>query len=466
MCTTSPPPGSAGAWGGGSVTHTDFEDQPWWEVDLGAVEQIDEIAIWGRTDSCCVDRLSDYYVLVSDEPFASDSLDEVLAQPGVWANQQADAPTPKNAIDVGETGRYVRVQLAGNDALSLAEVQVFTADGPLYLWNADTEDFASAPGNGIRGAVDDAGTLWFVNSENAIYRLDRNFEMTRHGDGIDVATGTDGSVWKVSTDGELQRRLGDDDWEPIGGEALARLDVAADGDVWLLDEAGQILRYDRTEFGVIQSRSGVMKIVTGLDGSVWLVDALPDPDALGETLVLPDGGHDVISVEDLESGTALEFTQSRGYLQIDVPVAEPGSKKERRLFEDGVVEMGHDGPAHLAISDSRPRLRGLGLYHGKRGFGVSVEFSVGRLQEPGVYFPVEGDYFAYLRAGLEAGVPTLLSEPTGTASDWAAMAYLGVFQVGLAYVLLTSALRTLPARANGVSAGKRSSPVVIEQRRR
>ena len=45
-------------------------------------------------------------------------------------------------------------------------------------------------------------------------------------------------------------------------------------------------------------------------------------------------------------------------------------------FRDGVVEMGHDGPAHLAISDGRPLLRGLGVYHGKRGWGVSVEFDV------------------------------------------------------------------------------------------
>jgi L-arabinose isomerase len=45
-------------------------------------------------------------------------------------------------------------------------------------------------------------------------------------------------------------------------------------------------------------------------------------------------------------------------------------------FADGVVEMGHDGPAHLAISDQRPLLRGLGTYHGKRGWGVSVEFDV------------------------------------------------------------------------------------------
>jgi L-arabinose isomerase len=45
-------------------------------------------------------------------------------------------------------------------------------------------------------------------------------------------------------------------------------------------------------------------------------------------------------------------------------------------FRDGVVEMGHDGPAHLAISDRQPLLRGLGAYHGKRGWGVSVEFDV------------------------------------------------------------------------------------------
>ena len=45
-------------------------------------------------------------------------------------------------------------------------------------------------------------------------------------------------------------------------------------------------------------------------------------------------------------------------------------------FRDGVVEMGHDGPAHLGISARKPLLRGLGVYHGKRGWGVSVEFDV------------------------------------------------------------------------------------------
>lgn len=45
-------------------------------------------------------------------------------------------------------------------------------------------------------------------------------------------------------------------------------------------------------------------------------------------------------------------------------------------FKENFVLMGHDGPAHLAIGSRKPILRGLGVYHGKSGSGVSVEFSV------------------------------------------------------------------------------------------
>jgi L-arabinose isomerase len=45
-------------------------------------------------------------------------------------------------------------------------------------------------------------------------------------------------------------------------------------------------------------------------------------------------------------------------------------------FKENFVLMGHDGPGHIAISDGKPILRALGLYHGKRGAGISVEFSV------------------------------------------------------------------------------------------
>ncbi len=45
-------------------------------------------------------------------------------------------------------------------------------------------------------------------------------------------------------------------------------------------------------------------------------------------------------------------------------------------FRERFILMGHDGPFHLGIAEGRPVLRGLGLYHGKSGHGVSVEASV------------------------------------------------------------------------------------------
>ena len=45
-------------------------------------------------------------------------------------------------------------------------------------------------------------------------------------------------------------------------------------------------------------------------------------------------------------------------------------------YEDGTILLGHDGPFHLAIAKGKPLLRGMGLYHGKQGTGVSVEAKV------------------------------------------------------------------------------------------
>lgn len=45
-------------------------------------------------------------------------------------------------------------------------------------------------------------------------------------------------------------------------------------------------------------------------------------------------------------------------------------------YEDGTILIGHDGPFHINISDRKPILRGMGVYHGKKGTGVSVEAKV------------------------------------------------------------------------------------------
>jgi L-arabinose isomerase len=89
-------------------------------------------------------------------------------------------------------------------------------------------------------------------------------------------------------------------------------------------------------------------------------------------------------------------------------------------FRDGVVEMGHDGPAHLAISDRKPVLRGLGIYHGKRGWGVSVEFDVkhGPVTTFGIAQRRDGTYKFVASAGTVVGGPLLKIGNTTSRVDF------------------------------------------------
>lgn len=110
----------------GSVTHTELQNSPWWQVDLGSSTRIRSIVIWNRTDAVS-GRLADYWVFVSDTPFlASDTPSTLQRRPGTWSSHQTDYPNPSTTISTnGVHGRYVRIQLGGTNYLSLAEVQVF-----------------------------------------------------------------------------------------------------------------------------------------------------------------------------------------------------------------------------------------------------------------------------------------------------------------------------------------------------
>jgi hypothetical protein len=110
------------------VTHTQFEAQPWWQVDLGSVQSLSNIKLWNRPD-CCQSRLSNFYVFISDNPFPSASPTQTQGQAGVasyYVAGQAASPSVIN-LNYGQRGRYVRIQLAGSNYLSLVEVQVWGA---------------------------------------------------------------------------------------------------------------------------------------------------------------------------------------------------------------------------------------------------------------------------------------------------------------------------------------------------
>jgi len=110
----------------GSVSVTNHDTNAWWQVDLGAPAAVTNVQIWNMTNACCVTRVSNYWVFISDTPFLSTDTPATLAnRVGTWSSYQATQPNPSVTIAAGgATGRYVRIQLAGTNYLNLAEVRV------------------------------------------------------------------------------------------------------------------------------------------------------------------------------------------------------------------------------------------------------------------------------------------------------------------------------------------------------
>ena len=70
-----------------SVCHTKQEDNPWWEVDLGADKPLDKIVVWNRTDATTESRLQGFKVLALD-----------AARNVVWQTSPPDYPKPSSEL--------------------------------------------------------------------------------------------------------------------------------------------------------------------------------------------------------------------------------------------------------------------------------------------------------------------------------------------------------------------------------
>jgi hypothetical protein len=112
---------------GQSITSIPAPEEPWWEVDLGASQPISYIEVWPRIDDCCLDRLHNFNVFVSNDELPAGPAHEAWARPGVgtfYVLGRADSPA---TVDVHRAGRYVRVQMAQPGPMDLAEVRVWGA---------------------------------------------------------------------------------------------------------------------------------------------------------------------------------------------------------------------------------------------------------------------------------------------------------------------------------------------------
>jgi len=185
-----------GNWPASSVTHTNQEVDPFWQIDLGASYYIDEIRIFNRAD-CCQERLHDYVVFFSNSEagFQHSDLNSTLVEnttansatavhakfifgvsgdidpnTGQHGQRQTIPITGSDCADynLGHPGclvRYVRIQIAGSAILSLAEVEIIekqTIPGAQAVADALTWKATGLKSlGGVALAGDDTRSLYF-----------------------------------------------------------------------------------------------------------------------------------------------------------------------------------------------------------------------------------------------------------------------------------------------------------------
>jgi len=111
-----------------TIQHTNSgEFQPWWQVDLGDVYQIEKINIFNRNseNSFIRARLNNFYILISQTPFSPDlGLDDLLLDPLIEKTYFPNSAGLEESVDFSAIGRYVRIQLSTEGTLHMAEVEV------------------------------------------------------------------------------------------------------------------------------------------------------------------------------------------------------------------------------------------------------------------------------------------------------------------------------------------------------
>jgi L-arabinose isomerase len=223
-------------------------------------------------------------------------------------------------------------------------------------------------------------------------------------------------------------------------------------EVFELDES---VAPEELEWGV-RVAIGLEKLVAdfGLDSLAYyhrgLEDELHERIAAGMIL-----GASLLTASHVPACGEYELRASLAMLILD-RFGAGGSFTELQAlnFSDNVVEMGHDGPAHLAISQRRPLLRGLGVFHGKRGHGVSVEFDVahGPVTAFGITQMRDGRFRFVVSEGEVVAGPLLQignttsrvdfgRNPGEWCDDWAASAVAHHWALGIGH--RASDLRTL-----------------------
>jgi len=184
---------TSGAWSGGSVAHSQATtNTEWLTVDLGESQFIDEVRIWNRTD-CCTDRLSNAYVMVSNNPFPMNTnVKESLENAEFIFELDNTNGITEIVVPAGLSARYVRLQQSGKNTgsmyINIGELQIL---GPITC-DTDNDNITDnydldSDGDGCNDTVEAYNDINADGGDGDAYGI-----------GAPPATNSDGTVIEAS----------------------------------------------------------------------------------------------------------------------------------------------------------------------------------------------------------------------------------------------------------------------------